>query len=248
MSSISAPRSGFVTFDVVIEELHFSVLYDITTPWSFDTHKNTNPQPTDTMPVATGPSRRYVILLVACSTLFAIIFVSAFRAQAAGTRHPNNINNIIPANHVNIQQATLTGGVIMPKLGNETIKAELGRASWKLFHTILARYPDTPNEDERTALQSYLHLFVRLYPCGECAEHFRVIVDKYPPQVSSRSAAAVWGCHVHNEVNKSLNKEVFDCANIGDFYDCGCAEDEKDGAKEGVETRSVGDEEVGSLR
>ena len=39
---------------------------------------------------------------------------------------------------------------------------------------------------------------------------------------------AAWGCHVHNEVNKSLNKEIFDCSNIGDFYDCGCAEDEDD--------------------
>lgn len=61
---------------------------------------------------------------------------------------------------------------------------------------------------------------------GECAGHFRLILDKYPPQVSSRSAAAAWGCHVHNEVNKSLNKPLFDCSNIGDFYDCGCAEDE----------------------
>lgn len=45
--------------------------------------------------------------------------------------------------------------------------------------------------------------------------------------MSSRSAAAAWGCHVHNEVNKSLDKEIFDCSNIGDFYDCGCAEDEE---------------------
>ena len=60
---------------------------------------------------------------------------------------------------------------------------------------------------------------------GECASHFRTILDKYPPQVSSRSSAAAWGCHVHNEVNKSLGKEIFDCSNIGDFYDCGCAED-----------------------
>ena len=45
--------------------------------------------------------------------------------------------------------------------------------------------------------------------------------------MSSRSAAAAWGCHVHNEVNKSLNKPLFDCSNIGDFYDCGCAEDEE---------------------
>jgi len=55
-----------------------------------------------------------------------------------------------------------------------------------------------------------------------------VILKKYPPQVSSRSAAAAWGCHVHNEVNKKLKKELFDCSNIGDFYHCGCAEDEKD--------------------
>ena len=38
---------------------------------------------------------------------------------------------------------------------------------------------------------------------------------------------------MHNEVNKSLNKELFDCSKIGDFYDCGCAEDgdEKRGDK-----------------
>lgn len=30
---------------------------------------------------------------------------------------------------------------------------------------------------------------------------------------------------MHNEVNKSLDKELFDCSKIGDFYDCGCAEE-----------------------
>jgi len=34
---------------------------------------------------------------------------------------------------------------------------------------------------------------------------------------------------VHNEVNKSLGKEVWDCSKIGDFYDCGCAEDGTEG-------------------
>jgi FAD-linked sulfhydryl oxidase len=52
---------------------------------------------------------------------------------------------------------------------------------------------------------------------------------KFPPQVSTRSTAAAWACHVHNEVNKSLKKPLFDCSKIGDFYDCGCADDEKDG-------------------
>lgn len=64
-------------------------------------------------------------------------------------------------------------------------------------------------------------------PCsGECAEHFGQILDLYPPQVITRNVAAGWGCHVHNEVNKSLDKDLFDCANIGDFYDCGCGDDE----------------------
>ena len=41
--------------------------------------------------------------------------------------------------------------------------------------------------------------------------------------------AAAWACHVHNEVNKSLKKELFDCSQIGDFYDCGCGDDEEVG-------------------
>ncbi len=125
---------------------------------------------------------------------------------------------------------TQHGDAIAPKLGNETLKAELGRAAWKLFHTTMARFPDKPSQDESDALKSYIHLFARLYPCGECATHFQQIIKKYPPQTSSRSTAAAWACHVHNEVNKSKGKELFDCSNIGDFYDCGCADDEEEGA------------------
>lgn len=65
---------------------------------------------------------------------------------------------------------------------------------------------------------------------GECASHFQQHLQKYPPQVSSRNAAAGWGCFIHNEVNAMLDKPLFDCNNIGDFYDCGCAEDDEQGA------------------
>lgn len=118
------------------------------------------------------------------------------------------------------------GEHIMSKLGNETLKAELGRAAWKVLHTTMARFPDKPTTDESEALSQYLHLFARLYPCGECAEHFQKILKKYPPQTSSRSSAAAWACFVHNLVNERKGKPIFDCANIGDFYDCGCAEEE----------------------
>ncbi|KAH8881320.1 Erv1/Alr family protein, partial [Thozetella sp. PMI_491] len=126
-----------------------------------------------------------------------------------------------------ISDSILKGGSIAPKLGNETAKAELGRASWKLMHTMMARFPEEPTEEDSLALKTYIALFARLYPCGECAAHFRKLLEKYPPQTSSRNAAAGWACFVHNQVNKRLKKPEFDCNNIGDFYDCGCGEEDK---------------------
>lgn len=50
----------------------------------------------------------------------------------------------------------------------------------------------------------------------------------------------MWGCTVHNEVNKSLGKEIFDCARVGEVYDCGCGDD--DGTSEkGKDAGNTGD-------
>jgi FAD-linked sulfhydryl oxidase len=106
-------------------------------------------------------------------------------------------------------------------------RAELGHSAWKVLHTMMAKFPDTPTDEDSAALKSYIFLFARLYPCGDCARHFQQILKQFPPQVSSRKSAASWACYVHNEVNKSLNKPEFDCTKIGDFYDCGCGDDKK---------------------
>ena len=190
-----------------------------------------------------GASRRYLITLLTASILVGYLFVTFFRGLPNGTRAlnhglPNTPNAPAAAIHeIPDSQLVEQGASIMPKLGNETAKAELGRATWKYFHTVMARFPDKPTTEESATLKTYIHLFQRLYPCGECSEHFRKILEKFPPQTSSRSAAAVWACHVHNEVNKSLGKEVWDCSKIGDFYECGCAEDGtggKDGEKKEI--------------
>ncbi|OWZ72867.1 hypothetical protein AYX14_01608 [Cryptococcus neoformans] len=117
------------------------------------------------------------------------------------------------------------GGVIMPKLGNATAKAELGRAAWRVLHLMTLRYPDEPTEDDRLALKSFFHLFSRLYPCGECAQEFQNLLKDYPPQTSSRKSASLWLCHVHNQVNARLGKPEFDCLTLDETYDCGCGDD-----------------------
>jgi len=116
------------------------------------------------------------------------------------------------------------GGVIMPKLANETARTELGRAAWKLMHTMTLRYPEKPTSDQRNALKSYFYLTSRLYPCGECAEEFQKLLKQYPPQTSSRQVASTWLCHIHNRVNHRLKKQEFDCSKLDETYDCGCGD------------------------
>jgi FAD-linked sulfhydryl oxidase len=130
----------------------------------------------------------------------------------------------------------------MPKMANETLKAQLGNSAWRLFHTILARYPDKPSEKEKSTLSQYIQLFAQVYPCGDCARHFQKLLQQYPPQVSSRKVAAVWGCAIHNKVNDRLKKPQYDCTTILEDYDCGCGDDEK------AEDSTLGDDTIDHLR
>ena len=123
-----------------------------------------------------------------------------------------------------IEEDMYVPGAIMPSMPDQNSKKELGHASWKYFHTLLARFTDEPTEEERTKLQSFIQLYAELYPCGECSYHFVKMIKKFPVQTSSRKAAALWGCDIHNKVNAYLKKDIYDCTTILEDYDCGCGE------------------------
>ncbi|GLA06361.1 hypothetical protein AnigIFM60653_007293 [Aspergillus niger] len=196
-------------------------------------------------------TRRILISAAISIFLLFVFFIRPEGPPSPAIRAPGHLEKSTQA--VVSKDDLTKGEVVMPRLGNATAKAELGRATWKYFHTMLARYPEDPTEEQQETLRSFIYLFARLYPwylptllslaalvvvadyliSGECASHFQGHLKKYPPQVSSRNAAAGWGCFIHNEVNTMLEKPIFDCNNIGDFYDCGCAEDEEG---EGAET------------
>lgn len=182
------------------------------------------------MPVSGASHRRRLLAFALSAVLLFVLYASLGHHADDGAysspreRSATGVDNF---EHVS-DEVAFDGRAIAPKLGNETLKAELGRAAWKVFHTTLARFPERPTADESASLRTYIHLFQKLYPCGECAAHFGKILARYPPQVSGRNVAAGWGCHVHNKVNEDLGKPIFDCTKIGDFYDCGCADDEED--------------------
>lgn len=135
-------------------------------------------------------------------------------------------------------ESIAAGKPIMAKMPNQTVRAEVGRAGWKMLHTILSQYPEKPTADERQTLSTYLRLFSRVYPCRECAEHFQELLKSNPPQLASRQNAVMWGCQAHNVVNKRLGKKEHDCTYIFDEYDCGCGSEEEDGTTKDGDIKS----------
>ncbi|XP_030469256.2 FAD-linked sulfhydryl oxidase ERV1 isoform X4 [Syzygium oleosum] len=77
-------------------------------------------------------------------------------------------------------------------------KGELGRATWTFLHTLAAQ----------------MAILSRMYPCQECADHFKDILRANPVQAGSHTEFSQWLCHVHNVVNRSLGKSVFPCERV----------------------------------
>ena len=146
-------------------------------------------------------------------------------APLANKQSDNSARTKEVTGHVKISDKARVAGSIMPSMPDQDAKKELGNASWKYFHTLLARFPDEPTSEEREKLKSFIQLYAELYPCGECSYHFVKMIGKYPVQTSSRKTAALWGCDIHNKVNAYLKKDIYDCSNILEDYDCGCGED-----------------------
>ncbi|KAJ2662686.1 hypothetical protein IWW48_001744 [Coemansia sp. RSA 1200] len=97
--------------------------------------------------------------------------------------------------------------LVMGKIVNETLRAQLGRRSWYLLHVMASRYPEGPTRDKKNAAKDFLFLLSRLYTCGDCAHHSQQHLKKYQPLVGSRNKLKQYLCSMHNVVNKSLKSQ-----------------------------------------
>ncbi len=66
-----------------------------------------------------------------------------------------------------------------------------------------------------------------LFPCKICRQHFKELLANNPIKNDSRKELVLYLCDIHNQVNKRLNKPIFDCEKASDFWggDCGCGAD-----------------------
>lgn len=106
----------------------------------------------------------------------------------------------------------------------------LGRATWTFLHTFAATFPSKPSTKESERAKRFMKDFSEIYPCAPCAESFREILSKRPVNATSGPAFAKWMCQVHNDVNKEIGKDLFDCNNVGERWGVceSCARHEDD--------------------
>ncbi|PIN15269.1 Mitochondrial sulfhydryl oxidase [Handroanthus impetiginosus] len=100
------------------------------------------------------------------------------------------------------------------KSSSPTTKEELGRATWTFLHTLAAQYPDKPTRQQKKDVKELMAILSRMYPCKECADHFKEVLRANPVQAGSHHEFSQWLCHVHNVVNRSLAKPVFPCERV----------------------------------
>ncbi|XP_020594202.1 FAD-linked sulfhydryl oxidase ERV1-like [Phalaenopsis equestris] len=93
-------------------------------------------------------------------------------------------------------------------------KEELGRATWTLLHTVAAQFPDSPTRQQKRDVRELMAILSRIYPCKECADHFKEVLKSNPVQAESQAEFSQWLCHVHNIVNRSLGKQIFPCQRV----------------------------------
>ncbi|CAG8722086.1 8585_t:CDS:1 [Racocetra fulgida] len=102
---------------------------------------------------------------------------------------------------------------------------QLGRSTWTFLHTMAAYYPEVPSYAQQRSMKTFLSAFSQFYPCNICAEHLREEMKSKPPKVESRWALGKWLCEMHNIVNETLGKDIFDCSKIDERW--------RDGPKDG---------------
>jgi hypothetical protein len=83
-----------------------------------------------------------------------------------------------------------------------------GPILWAELHKRTTTYSMNKELEDR-----WLKIFTTWVPCGKCKQHWVELNKENPVDLSSQKAYQDWAIKMHNEVNKSLGKEIYEPAN-----------------------------------
>lgn len=77
-----------------------------------------------------------------------------------------------------------------------------------------AYYPERADAMTQASHRGLVHSLASTYPCRHCRDDFAAYVRARPPTLGTRAAFGRWLCDAHNDVNRKLGKDEFDCSLI----------------------------------
>lgn len=91
---------------------------------------------------------------------------------------------------------------------------------WHTIHITALGYSDKPSYAQKKAAKEFYESLAILIPCPICREHFSKHLETYPltPHLDRRKDLFKWTVVLHNEVNKSLNKPLFEEHEVIKYY------------------------------
>merc|ERR1712166_231276 len=88
----------------------------------------------------------------------------------------------------------------------------VGRRTWFFLHSVAAKYPDNPSENDKESVRNLIASLGQHYPCKLCRKHLKQQLRELRPiAVGTRQELTVWFCELHNMVNKDIGHKQFDC-------------------------------------
>jgi hypothetical protein len=87
-----------------------------------------------------------------------------------------------------------------------------GPYGWKFIHFIALGYPTIPTSDIKNKYYNFFMSLPDVLPCSICGNHFKENLINHPLDdvvLSSRDNLINWTIDMHNEVNKSNNKKIY---------------------------------------
>lgn len=108
-------------------------------------------------------------------------------------------NSYIPIKNPEVESKPILNNEI-PTSRQETVGlTDIYRNLWKELHT----YSYQNEQDTKIWLNNWINKI----PCGECRNHFKKIIEDFPPKTFSAESFFDWTVQVHNKVNEKLDKK-----------------------------------------
>jgi len=89
---------------------------------------------------------------------------------------------------------------------------EVGRAGWRLIHSLAANYPEEPKFYQKFPWYGFVETLINFYPCERCRDHLWFNIERYGMHTANRTDLSMFMCFLHNDVNKENGKPLYECS------------------------------------